>query len=283
MRLVSLQFSELAGTEYEWQLDPLAIGDVNLLVGKNASGKSRVVNLIANLARFLAGRQAEVMGSSRYDTRFDDGEDKYHFVLQYENSLVTREELFRNDNQLLRRGAGGIGKIWAAEENKMISFQTPGQKVAAFARRDSIQHPFLQPLNDWGAAVRHFEFGKSLGHHHLAVAVKSDANRTDDSDTNQVVGIFHKGKQQFTDAFEDAIIKDMAIIGYPIENVEIRKPAHVKVLIGGTDVFGIAVKEKDLACRTDQPFMSQGMFGRLADHPGELQHSGKDVKLPIDR
>src|ERR1043165_4494266 len=41
VRLKSVQYSERLGTPKEWTLEPLTLGAINLIVGKNATGKTR--------------------------------------------------------------------------------------------------------------------------------------------------------------------------------------------------------------------------------------------------
>jgi hypothetical protein len=268
MRIVSMKFDEFADREYEWRVEGLSLQRINLLVGRNATGKSRVLSVITNLANLLSGRHKEVRSNGRYDLHFANDQFQYHYALEYDNFIVTREDLNRNDAPLLHRGAGGIGRIQADDEKKMIRFQTPGQQVAVFARRDTIQHPFLEPLYEWAAGVRLFEFGKTLGQPNLAIAVKTQKLTIDDSDTGQVVGIFHLAMQQpFKDEFRSAIKSDMTQLGYQIDEVTLRRPANIIIIEAPSaieDLVGLSVKERDLTCKTDQPFMSQGMFRALS-------------------
>jgi predicted ATPase len=268
MQLTSVRYSEFRGEDSEWNLDTVNFGQINLLVGRNASGKSRIISLIANLSRLLAGKFQQALGNADFDARFSDLSHTYHYALTCENFLVDREDFDKDNINLLHRGLGGLGDIYAEEEGKKIRFRISGEALAAVAKRDSLQHPFLEPLGDWGNAFRLFEFGKSLGHRNLAVAIKSDLDLTDETDTTQIVRTFHKGKTAtFADNFLATVKADMNTLGYPIVDVDIRKPANFFVLnqpatLG--DLVGISVKEKDLAGWTDQLCMSQGMFRALS-------------------
>ena len=51
MRLVTLSYKEYEGRDQEWILDHLALGSRNLLVGKNATGRSRTLNVFVGAAR----------------------------------------------------------------------------------------------------------------------------------------------------------------------------------------------------------------------------------------
>jgi recombinational DNA repair ATPase RecF len=60
MILNSIKYSEFPSTGRAWYLDDFMLGSVNLLVGKNASGKTRTISLINALANLVCG---ERMGS----------------------------------------------------------------------------------------------------------------------------------------------------------------------------------------------------------------------------
>jgi energy-coupling factor transporter ATP-binding protein EcfA2 len=53
MRLKNVTYREFAGTLQEWSLEDLSLQPSNLLVGKNATGKSRTLNIINGLSRQL--------------------------------------------------------------------------------------------------------------------------------------------------------------------------------------------------------------------------------------
>jgi recombinational DNA repair ATPase RecF len=55
MRLESVKYSEFEGNPQEWTLEGLRLRKRNLIVGRNAAGKTRVLNVISALASQLAG------------------------------------------------------------------------------------------------------------------------------------------------------------------------------------------------------------------------------------
>jgi energy-coupling factor transporter ATP-binding protein EcfA2 len=266
MRLVSLDYSEFHGMPAEWVLEGLTLGQINLLVGKNATGKSRIINIISTLAKLLSGQLKEVLVNGRFKVIFEQDKTTYRYILEHECSEVLKEELYVDDKKLLYRGSGGVGKIHAEEIGKDMRFQAPTRELAAVARRDSIQHPFLQPLHEWGSSVRHFEFGKTMGHTTLGLAFKHIQVELDDKDTNQVIPILHHGSKQFGDSFKQSIITDMAAVGYQIEDLMIQRPTAM-VITGFPppgELTGIAIKERELPSAIDQYIISQGMFRALS-------------------
>jgi hypothetical protein len=265
MRLASLTYSEFAQTNAQWTLEPFNLQKVNLLVGRNATGKTRTLNVIASLGQILAGDRKEVLTEGSFDATFSNGNEPLHYVLHHANSIVTREELTSGTRKLLRRTQGDYGRIWNQEAEKDLRFEVSSKEVAAFAKRDSLQHPFLEPLYGWGSCVRHFEFGKTMGHSNFGIPVKGPVTPLSEKDTTQVVPIYSAGFKAFGDVFKTAVIQDMAALDYRLENIVLRRPPHLVVEPPiPLEFVGIAVKEADLPGTTDQLTMSQGMFRALS-------------------
>lgn len=264
MRLKKLDYQELVGTPQEWTLQGLQLSQKTLVVGRNASGKSRTLSVIANLARGLAGLQkAAVHGT--YDCTFEDAGKIYQYAISTKNSLVVSERLTVDGEVMLQRTAGGVGLIFAEKVAKgsRIEFQTPDTDIAAVSRRDTIQHSFLEPLFQWASTVRYYQFGSSLGKDAFAIFT-SAGMKVDETDPNAVVGIFRDALKKFGDTFKQAVKADMNKIGYSIDDVGIAQP--ITITLEGLPGIPMAlfVKEKDLPGITDQIGMSQGMFRVLS-------------------
>jgi hypothetical protein len=230
----------------------------------NATGKSRSLSVIYGLAGLLCGQFPKAFLSGHYDTRFDNAGQQEGYILRYENSKVVKEQ-FVADRQYLDRAEGGIGTIFANEIDggRMVKFQAPESEIAAFARRDSIQHPFLERLYDWGASVRHYPFGTLLGKDRLAMFGK-DGQQVNDRDSSQVAAIFRKGLQDLGAPFLESIKSDMAAVKYDLEDILLTPPVTIQIQGLPGELVGLTVKERDLPGLTDQSEMSQGMFRTLS-------------------
>ena len=125
MKLASLNYVQFKGTPREWRVADLQFGSINLLVGSNASGKSRVLNIISGLAKFLAGDMKVTILSGVYDVNFDDQGKSLKYELSVEEAKVTKEVLCIDGRDVLNRGVGGEGRIWAEKLKDYIDFQTP--------------------------------------------------------------------------------------------------------------------------------------------------------------
>jgi energy-coupling factor transporter ATP-binding protein EcfA2 len=267
MRLKSIDYAQFQGTDREWRLDGLTLGPINLLVGKNATGKTRVLNIINGLGKLVSGRQKpSELTTGTYQATFEHEGRLLHYVLDMHERKVVTEEFRDGERTLLRRAVGGAGEIFHEKENKMQEFQTPETDAAVVARRDTIQHRFLEPLGEWGAGVRHYEFGDKMGRGHIALLVKGGPE-PDPADVNAVIALLRKGLTDFPDRFAESVKNDMNRIGYQIEQVGVMAPTDVAVQIPvgvPLEPLILFVKERDLPCFTQQTDMSQGMFRALS-------------------
>ncbi len=271
MFLESIDYSQVERTQKAWKLENYEFGNINLIVGKNATGKSRTLSIIVALANLLCGYQRMVFSSGNYKVRFDNKGKKIDYILRYKNSVIKNEKLNIDSKNRLNRGIRGEGEIYYSERGGMMKFQVPENELASVARRDSIQHPFLQDLYDWGKSVTHYKFGGTLGQDRHVVFYKDkekeEQKRPDPKDTFGVVVIFRQGEKEFSDKFTEPIIQDMNKIGFGITKIGVLRPEGIKVesnipMPGG--FLGLYVQEKDLKMKTYQFEMSQGMFRALS-------------------
>lgn len=285
MRLLSIKYSEYEGESQEWSLDALTLGAKNLIVGRNSTGKSRTLNVIGGLARILSKAiPTPPSGSYHAEWAGPDGK-KYKYETTIRDSVILSESLCIDGIPLLQRGEGGFGKIFAEKigNGLLIEFQAPPNEFALVKRRDAVQHSFIEPIYQWAAAVRHYQFGSSLGKEQLALVVP-DAPAVNDRDQRQVVGVFRAGIKEFPDRFASCIIEDMRSVGYTLEDIYVGAPIGITVQGAPGELASIVVKEAGLPGRVDQITMSQGMYRVLAllVHVNYLQLKGTSTCVIID-
>jgi energy-coupling factor transporter ATP-binding protein EcfA2 len=251
MKLKSIQYSRNNGEPEEWQLEGCTLDDINLIVGKNATGKTRTLNVIASLTDLLAGEKPLRYNCGHFKIVFENNGVDITYSLMIKNNQVIEEELKQGDKKLLLRNFDGIGKIFADKLKSYIDFQPPIDELAVVNRRDPIQHPLFEHLYQWGKAARHFQFGTSMG------------QTLNFKDLSTVVAWFENGISTYNQEYVQSIIKDMHKIGYELEDIKIGSEQ-----IGHNDKYinvnAIQVKEKDLNVITAHTEMSSGMFRALS-------------------
>jgi len=265
MKLKTLNYAQFEGQPKQWRLSGLSLGNVNLLVGRNATGKSRTLSIIKGLAMLLSGTTKLRFITGNYEVVFDKDGQTLEYKLHYEQNKVVSESFACQGKPLLERGAGGVGKIWAEKNNCWMDFQAPEDQLAAVARQDSIQHPYLAPLHQWAQSLYHYSFGGSLGQDRFAVLVKDADVAFDPKDPGNVVAIFRRGVKDFPDRFKQAVMADMDFVGFPLSDVDAQAPSSITISVPFIGpLLGLCVQEQTLAGPTDQGEMSQGMFRCLS-------------------
>ena len=263
MRLKSITYSQFEGRPNEWDLEEFSLGNINLLVGKNATGKSRTLNIIRGLGNLVSGDVKLQYLSGNYKAMFDKDGKQISYSLKYENNKVIEEKMIVGSEVKLDRGLHGIGKIWSDEVNKLMNFQAPETELACVNRRDSVQHPFFEDLYQWGRRLRYYYFGDRMGKDYLAqLKEESEESKLNLKDSNLVVTIFSKGERKYVKEFKESIICDMGKLGYEIDDITIGTP--MGLIFSGPTLYtqpqGFILQESDLPGLTDQNDMSQGMF-----------------------
>ncbi|MEZ2275342.1 MAG: AAA family ATPase [Microcoleus sp.] len=278
MKLDIFEYVYNKGLPGEWRVEECRLGPTNLIVGKNASGKSKIVRTIYTLSELLSNSRSLLpqAKSSEWHLLFDiDGSDeKTEYILKIEKGLVIKEKLIigsKRNEPVLDRDESGQGTIFAEELGQNIRFQTDPTELAVVKRRDSIQHPFLENLYQWSSSLRFYEFGTQLGKNLMAFipsAMELLKNKTDFKDYNFVVGIFVIGKQEIGEQFIQAILSDMREIGYKLSGIGTKVPSLINpdISVDSPDNLPqfLYIQEEDLTSVTEQSEMSQGMFRALS-------------------
>lgn len=280
MKLDIFKYIYNQGQPDEWKVEECEFSQINLIVGKNASGKSRIVKHIYILSQLLteSGTLKPDSKKNEWHLYFDTDklESKTEYILKLDKGLVTEEKLIINNKILLERNQSGEGNIWANELNKHIRFQTPQAELAVVKRRgDTIQHPFLENIYQWSNSLRFYEFGSQLGKNIIAripPKIELLKNKTDLKDYEYVVGIFAIGEKEFGNSFMEKIINDMKEIGYNISKIGTRVPSLLNFDTSSANEDNeehilpkfLYVQENDLKAVTEQSLMSQGMFRALS-------------------
>jgi len=266
MELINIEYSEMEGKGGYWRMDNCSFSRKALLVGKNASGKSRTLRVIYGLARHMTG-DLQATRSGTYNCTFSHEGRSYSYHCICDDGQVIHE-LLRIDNKiLLERGPGGVGNIWAEKLNDgagmLMDFQTPPPEFALAARRDQIQHSFLEPLHEWARMVRYYQFGSNIGKEAFVQFVKDGAT-VDEKNQAAVIGVLRNARRDFGDRFMSALKSDMADVGYFLTDIFVGPPTSVEFHGDLNGLVGLVVRERDIDCDIDQLAMSQGMFRVLS-------------------
>jgi energy-coupling factor transporter ATP-binding protein EcfA2 len=272
MQLKEIEYKEFEGDKKEWTLEPTSLGQINLIVGKNASGKTRILNVMSGLARLIAGKQQVlfVSGDSRATLVTPNGKS-FVYELSMQNNLVNREYLRCGNIQYLTREGSGPGKIRTEPKGEMVDFQIKPNQLAIFSKRDSLQYPFLEEIAAWAEGIEVYEFAtlfgpNSIGNPGLMVSMDQikDSEKAlgrDFAQREMLQLLVAAAINKFGDSFKKSILSDMNNVGYDLEDIGVGVLSNVKII---PSPVGVWVKERDLQCNTEQNQMSFGMFRALS-------------------
>lgn len=261
MYLRKFTFRENEGQKIEWLIDDVHLGRINLIVGKNSSGKTRTLNAISELVEFITGIRPVPKLHGRYRVVFIHEEKEVELVLNYDSGVISREALIWQGEKVLERDSEGKGWIiyMGGKDPIKLEFGIPLQTPACFAKRDKLQHPFLEVLYAWATHVRRFNFSGDLGKNAFALKSTFEEEEVNFQDTNaSLVPVLVIGMNSFP-TFRETVIHDMREIGYDLVDLGVQHMSE-KGLMAEQDRFAVYTTESGLEKQVSQRDMSQGMF-----------------------
>lgn len=260
MILKSLKYSHHKGKSYEWTLSgkdgfPVEFGNTNLIVGKNAAGKSRTLTAIAEIANVIASKKNITDYSKITDWAFEltlkSGEDLYEYSISVFGEKIIDEVLVVNTKEKVNRKEG---KIYSEVNNEFEGLEIADNKIIISLKENEESYPYLAEIYKWGDALKRFTFTNQYEKGHLLHSEDLDSPHSE-IDPDNVVLLFSEGQKLFGEQFVDAVISDMKKLDYHLEDISLD---YTQAGIG------ISVHEEEAQNKVLQTDMSQGMFRALA-------------------
>jgi energy-coupling factor transporter ATP-binding protein EcfA2 len=266
MSLVKLSYSEYKDDPKYWEISDATFTNINLIVGKNSSGKSRLMSIVNSLARLLSGNQPIPYEKCKFSVNLNLNNSEFLYEIEFKESAVFSETLKVNGDEKLSRGEDGVGKIRYEKLNDSLEFKLPPDVVAAVNRRDEIQHPFLIELHKWANSIVLYSFGTDFGRSQLMGISDTQALFNGSApafdDPSNVVKVYTLAFTKYKDKFDKAILKDMNKLGYAITDVGTENlQAMMNFPVAAITMYTV---EKDLGFKNPQTQLSQGMWRALA-------------------
>jgi len=261
MYLKKFSFRENAGQKIEWLIDNVSLGEINLIVGKNSSGKTRTLNALTDLVSMLLGKGTLATGPVSYELLFRNKDSMMKYELAYDADTVRMERLYVMEELVLERNTGGSGKIKyeSTPGSIFLEFEIPHEQLACYAKRDRLQHPFIETMHGWAITLRRFDFSGDLGKTRYALKSAFEEKEIDWSITNNSLVPVLTVAHDKDPLFHKQVIEDMHLISYELEDFGIK---HFTERFGsaGQDRYVVYTTEAGLEKQVTQRDMSQGMF-----------------------
>lgn len=263
MILKALKYTRFEGEPREWSIvgkkdavnNSFAyFGNFNLLVGKNASGKSRTLDVIRKIANLFSGRiilNEAVYSSEKFELIFEKEDIKYEYLLNFKDRKVIDECLTVNGEIVLDRKKGYLKNL---SDGQQLDFDIDPSHLAINAT--VADKPLFESFLIWGKLFKNFLFSSHSEKNFLAKDLtKIEDEDQDIEDTSVLIYAFHNGYESFGDDFVNEIKSGMSELGYPgITNIGIQSTKQG---------YGIYIEE-DGRYQVSQREMAQGMFRILS-------------------
>ena len=268
MTLKSLTYSEFEDDPRHWSIEHTEFEDINLMVGRNSTGKTRILNVIFSICRIISGVHTKAFNSGNFFIEVELDEKLYSYEISFQKAKVIQESLLVDGVERLSRDAVGEGLVYFASEDRSIPFQIDPEVIAIQNKNDRLQHPFINDLAQWASSVGLYNFGSDFGKSRLMQQPTADLTGSVGLvaiiNADNTVGAYINGYQRFNQEFDKAIIRDMGKLGYHLEEVA-AEPLDQLGLGLPASLLGLITVERDLGLlRNPQMGMSQGMFRAMA-------------------
>lgn len=244
MRLKSISYQDT-----NWELNNLELGAVNLLVGKNATGKSRTLSTIDLLVKMIAQKR-DLNWGSKWRIVFENErqqEVEYDFKTSTLKHGVNGERLAVSGKVMLRRNSSDVAQLRSVSNDEMEQFFPPIEKLVLHVRRDVRDYPFLEEIAAWAENSYGFKFGN--------ISPLARLNQQEYDLLMAVENIPHLFKSLSTES-RRRVIDSFNHIGYSVTDISLRDR--------GDGLSLIFVKETSLSKALPHYKLSQGMFRTLA-------------------
>jgi AAA15 family ATPase/GTPase len=256
MRLVKFSYKQK-----NWELDEITFNDVNLIVGKNAAGKSRIINrlnevveLINPTSSFRSISQIFINTSFSIELKSKDEEHTIKYNLSTRNRIIVEENLWYDGELYLERNTY-LTKIWSASSPETeVEINPPGDSLVLLIRRDTKEYPFFEQIILWAENCYGMKFGeisnqKIYDTSHLFHATDSIIDMYESLDENS----------------RNNIIKNLSSIDFKVSNIIYRGYPLSSNLSSPKDKFVISFLyiEEDEVGTFDIKNLSQGMYRTL--------------------
>jgi len=155
MKLIEFSYDD--GT---WKLENLRLKDVNLLVGRNAVGKSRTLSMINWLRQFIVGK-ADIKTGNLWHAKFINNKKQtieFEFKTNEKIGAIDYELIIIDGEVVLSRDLN-VAQMKSETSGKLEEVYPPNDRLVLHARRDIRAYPYLEELFNWAKKSEGFIFG----------------------------------------------------------------------------------------------------------------------------
>ncbi|CAN5858542.1 hypothetical protein BH11BAC7_BH11BAC7_07670 [soil metagenome] len=244
MNLITFSYdTNPLGEDDRWHLEPVKLGRLNLIVGKNATGKSRALVVIHSFAKMI--HKADVIYLGVFDFFFQKGAAEYHYTISNKDGNIIETLLI--DGKPFAERENTTARIFSVKQNVWQEVSPPADRLLLHVRRDIEEYAYFEEIITWSENVQNFSFG----HVHVSSFIEGTQEKVPASIENIPELIQEMSPEQ-----KVKLLSDLNSIGYNISKLDTRK--------GKGDIPFLYIKENEVKGIITQRVISQGMFRVIA-------------------
>ncbi len=203
-----MRLLEFVYTDSSWQLKPILFQPVNLLVAKNAIGKSKVIKSLSIAVQHISQATDNNNDSTFVAAfKFESENDEFYYEFSYIRGKVVTETLLKVSPEKI------LDTLLKRDSNSTYlhgePINPPEDKLVLHVRRDTIQYPYFEKIVAWAEHV--------CGHRFNEMDYAGDYG-TYSSISKFDSNLFDIVKSLPAEAME-RIIKQANGLNYPIESI----------------------------------------------------------------
>lgn len=230
-----------------YYIKDIELGRKNLIVGRNSTGKSRLVQLIASIAKMMS-QKVSYLFEGQYILLFkDENGSTYEYTFVVGLSSVIKEELIVGGKVVLERK--NTARLYSVKYNRIDEVSPPDNRLVMHVRRDKEEYPYFEKIIDWADHTYGFKFGNITP---LSLLIDKETDRLTSID--EIPKIFSE-LINLNSNHRHNIVKNFNSLGYEIKEISVESLADNNV---------IYVLESYMTKKIPQHELSQGMFRTLA-------------------
>lgn len=247
-----MRIKKLSYADPNWELKSLHLSKINLVVGKNSTGKTKTLQTIDLLVKMITQKR-DLNWGAKWDILFENYKEEeinYSFSTSYKKKQdVTFEKMILDGRLVLSRNSkydSGRAKIRNFSSNRFDFVYPPHNKLVLHTNRDIRAYPFLEDIANWAEQSYGFKFGNISPYSFLNQQEYDLLTAVEDIPT-----LFKSLKSSDV----EKIISDFNSIGYDITNISVQGNGATTIML---------IKEKGIKRNIPHFQLSQGMFRALA-------------------
>lgn len=149
MKITSFEYGD-----YSWSLGKVSFGNLNLIVGRNAVGKSKTLNAIVLFVKFLNGDVNAATPSHWCKVEFlTDDNIALRYSYEYKDNVIINEILYSGSNKIISRD----------KEHSFIGdteVNPPTNKLCVQSQRDTKNYPEFESIMQWAEKLKGYSFSE---------------------------------------------------------------------------------------------------------------------------